>query len=199
MLTNLTPADKGDVMGMLIEYPMQELRKFHKMAQKKIDKLEKGINDLEKTKDIGGFEETFIEFFDFVENDLPVHIEDEEHALFPMLRICLPDENPDNTDAISAMLNDHKDVIAAAEVIRLMKRLIGGEEKNDKEYVDEIIARARSIIDVMNDHFLKEEEVIYKLAEDKLTNEQMDELSKKMEAIRECRRKNGDSVKSCKP
>ena len=61
-----------------------------------------------------------------------------------MTRVYYPEgingngENRDNTDTIADMLNDHKDIHAAIEVIMLMKKLLGGENETNEEYVNEI-------------------------------------------------------------
>ena len=184
---------------MKIEYPIQELERFHKDTTKRMKLLQKAINRLEKDKDIEKFEDVFVDFFNFCENELPIHVEDEEHALFPMLRTRIPiTRGNTGNDGIIDMLNDHKDIYAAIEVIKLMKRLIGGEKNSDDKYLAEIIARTRNIIELMDDHFTKEENVLFKMVGDILTPNQITEIAHKMTKIRECRVDNGEGVKSCK-
>jgi|GEM_PF-4581170 len=182
-----------------VEFPLKELKRFHAAARKEMDNLGKAASMLEKTKNVASFEKRFVKFFGFCENELPIHIDDEEKALFPIMRTFFPEDGEDAGDTIDDVLNDHKDVFAAIEAIKLMKRVLGGEKSRDPKFIADIVARTRNLISAMDEHFLKEETMIFGAVEYGFTPGQMEQLARKMTKNRECRKKYGDSVKSCKP
>lgn len=167
-----------------VKFPFDELRKFHASAVKELDLLGDAVKKLEKTRDMYDFEASFKRFFNFCGKQLPVHVDDEEHALFPMISIYMPDD-AESSESIMELLTDHKDVFAAMEVIKLMKRLIGGEKRADKKFIDEIINRTKYIRNILEEHFDKEDETVYAMAEDAFTGSQVSELADRMSGIRE--------------
>ncbi len=171
---------------MPVKFPFKELRDFHKEARQHIKSLKKAVKELKKCRDVGAFENIYVDFYNFCLRELPLHIEYEEHALFPMMRTYVPEEKDNGYDeTLADILNDHKDVYAAIEVIKLMRRLIGGEMSTEQAYINEIVDRANKIVRVLDDHFSKEEKVIFRIAEDTFDQYKMNELAARMTRIKE--------------
>ena len=188
---------------MEVKFPLKELKDFHKTTRNQMKSLEKAIKQLERTKNLQEFEQSYVNFFNFCEKDLPIHVEDEEKALFPMMRTYFPEDGESPSGETSAVtiddiLNDHKDVFAAIEAIRLMKRMLGGEKNKDPKFIREIVARSKILLAAMEDHFIKEETMLFTVVEEGFSSGQMGQLARKMTKIRQCRKEYGDSVKSCK-
>lgn len=146
--------------------PITLLMGEHKDVLKKLDNLGK-LLDMVKQSD-GSTKEKIKETIDLIENDFNVHsLGNEEKALFPVLETFIPrDEGP-----IAVMLSEHKDIV---ESIRKFK------ENLEKNLTEAYMSIGKYIISLLTEHIYKEDNMLYPIAKMHLTNEQFEEIAKKI-------------------
>jgi len=152
-----------------IEYPIREMRLFHKEALRQLELLGKGLERFRVDGKRDFLTLSMDGFFLFAKNDLAVHIRDEEGAMFPILRRY--------TKLVDKLLGDH-DYIDAS--VKLLETLRGMKKANDSE----IDKKIKEVIQTFRDHIWKEENVIFKVAEERLTEEQISEIAERMALFR---------------
>ncbi len=159
--------------------PIKELNNCHKEVLKQLDELNNSNGDSKK------LEKQFIKFKKFVETSLELHTRDEEHALFPILegKICGHACGSHGTTPIDVMMQDHKNIHAAIDVISTLLSI--SKSVRDKKIVNEIHNRVSFVVNTLRDHIWKEDNVLYPLAEEHLTKEEFKEVHDKMKGFRE--------------
>jgi hemerythrin-like domain-containing protein len=148
------------------------MKDFHKEVQRQLDLLEKSLNGFKKSLRLDDMRLSLDGFFFFVRTDLSLHIMDEEKALFPVLMNSKSLEKD-----IEDIMNDHDYLITSVETLRLLK---GMKRKAYSEIEDKV----SEIIDTLREHVWKEENVVFRFAQDNLTGQQMSEIANKMEIFR---------------
>jgi hemerythrin-like domain-containing protein len=153
--------------------PIREMLDCHKDIVRQLAMLKKALGKFRKDGKIEDMRLSLDGLFLFMKTTLALHTKDEEEALFPFMRV-----GSHLDGEISLILNDHKDVHASIEVLKLLREM--GRESHP-----EIERRVSGIIEMLGEHVRKEENVIYELAREKLTDGQMAEISRRMNAFRD--------------
>ncbi|MEK7288523.1 MAG: hemerythrin domain-containing protein, partial [Elusimicrobiota bacterium] len=145
------------------------LSREHQVALQKLSLFEKALQAF----DCQAIEET-IHFFD---EKLILHRRKEEEVLFPALgRYIGTKEGP-----IACMLEEHRDEKEKIDVIR------NALQENSGLLAKKRIQEAgRYILELLRNHIAKEDNILFPLAEQTLTEEDKKEIQKKMKAIGFC-------------
>jgi len=114
---------------------------------------------------------------DYLEHDLPQHMADEEHELFPRLRVrCRPADNLDRTSALLA--EEHRrDADLSAEIIAGLRRLKAGKRLVDER---DFTRLAATFAESQRRHLAWEEALILSLARRRLKAEDLREIGRAM-------------------
>lgn len=148
--------------------PIETMLEVHRELERQLGLLQKS---LERFKDNGNVDEMRLAldgFFFFVKDDMSKHIEDEEKALFPVMKTAglLNQE-------LEAIIDEHEAVAASVETLGLLKDM-------DSLTYQEIQDEVEDILDTFRGHALKEETLLFKQARENLTEDQMKFVAKKM-------------------
>jgi len=168
--------------------PIKELMDCHQAVLKQLDALEKTGTELENGANPESKEKELKEFLEFTDTSLALHTRDEEQALFPLLepKICGHACGAHGAiTPVEVMMANHKDVHAAFAVIRELMKLSKEGNLEPKEASTEIASQIRFIVDTMRDHIWKEDNVLYRIAKEELSKEDLGRISKKMTGFRE--------------
>lgn len=143
--TDLLKADHQDVLAKL-----QDLRRV-------IDGLDEPDAILSDLKELGSFFET----------EIWTHFAKEEQALFPEIERFLPREK----GPTGQMLREHEDLRKTNE--RFQSGVAGYlEDPGDAQAAAQIQESGRYIIELLGDHIHKEDNVLFKMADMHLSEEQ---------------------------
>lgn len=139
---------------------IEELRSDHEKILAELEKLE---------KDPEGFAKEFLEF---TENFAEPHHQKEEQVLYPaMEKRGVPREG----GPIGVMLMEHEE---KRKHVRELKKAV---EANDKDKIKE---HALAIVSILRDHINKENNILYPMAEQVLTPEELASMAHKCEEIK---------------
>lgn len=112
-----------------------------------------------------------------LEEDLPLHMMDEEHDLFPMLRErCLADDNIDEILSILHEEHEEDEILCASLLPQLVILVDGGMPEN----VDYFCTLARGFARSQRRHLGWENGTVLPLAEKRLTDEDQAALGRSM-------------------
>lgn len=145
---------------------LEELSADHKKILERLEELEKAIkkSKIDKTK--------VKEFLDFTESFAEPHHQKEEKVLFPTLeKKGVPKED----GPIGVMLFEHE--IKRKYIKELEKALQENKDKKIKE-------KGQAISSLLRDHIFKEENILYPLAKDILTQEELLKLGSRCEKLK---------------
>lgn len=147
----------------------------HKIILKVINKLNEESDKIEKGEEIN--KEFFTKAIDFIRNYADkFHHAKEEDILFKEINNC---ENM-HCNPVEQMLNEH-------EISRdLIKNLEEGIKENDKE---KVIENARQYAILLKEHISKEDDILYPMADDALTNESKEQMLKQFKEIEQKKEK----------
>lgn len=161
-----TTTDKSSKTIQLFEHD-------HSHALRKLRRLRQDIKGVREYKTIDVARESIQDFADFLEHALKTHFKQEEVALFPYLKQKMGEAY----GPIDAMIDDHKQIDQAHAT--MMREL-----RKETPDLDELCQAADTILDVLEPHIDKEEEVIQPMALRLLTPEQLKEVDEKAKEIR---------------
>lgn len=105
---------------------------------------------------------------DFLNRELERHLRKEEEGLFPVLEGRIGREGP-----ISAMLHEH-------EELRRLVRLFGEELASEYPHGGELARITRELGDLLSAHILKEDQVLFPLAERSLSPAEAERVRRNM-------------------
>ncbi|MCZ6692075.1 MAG: hemerythrin domain-containing protein [Planctomycetota bacterium] len=146
------------------------LSREHQVILSRLGELEDALKDL----DLAMLEDV-LRFF---EADLPLHRRKEEEILFPVLARHIGAEG----GPISAMLAEHETEKAYLEDLR---RAVN-EVKSGADAGGAVRSSATAILFLLRAHIQKEDEFLFPMAEQFLTDEEKAEVGRAMEAIGTC-------------
>lgn len=138
----------------------------HREADKVFDELETVIDECFMTPDIGeSARQSLARISEFLDKDLAAHIKKEDEGLFPSMARFLPkDSGP-----IAVMMEDHQDIADFGQ------RVKEGAESMTRKSSAEAAARIRdsgmSLIRIFRLHMMKEERILFPIAENLLSSE----------------------------
>lgn len=144
---------------------LEELRADHEEISKELGLLEEAVKD--STIDKKQVEH----FLHFTENFAEPHHKKEEEVLFPELeRKGIPKED----GPIGMMLAEHE---MKREYVKNLEKAAG--DNSD----DEMRKNGLAIVSLLRDHIFKENNILYPMAEEVLSEKDMSELSHKCQEI----------------
>lgn len=144
---------------------LEELKSDHQEILKSFDELEKIVSEAPINQEKIG------EFLEFTKNFSEPHHKKEEEVLFPALeKKGVPNEG----GPIGMMLFEHE-----TKRSYIKKIDDGFKEKNDEK----IILNAKAIISLMREHIDKENNILYPMAEETLTSEELNLLGEECEKL----------------
>ena len=139
---------------------IEELRSDHDKILAELEKLEKDPESFAK------------EFLEFTESFAEPHHHKEEEVLFPaMEEKGIPKED----GPIGVMLMEHE---LKREHVKELRKAVEGDEK------DKIKEHALAIVSLLRDHINKENNILYPMAEQVLTQEELAAMAHKCEEIK---------------
>ncbi|MFQ6000692.1 MAG: hemerythrin domain-containing protein [Anaerolineae bacterium] len=102
----------------------------------------------------------------FINNEVRAHNEKEEELLFPELEKVLPPKGP-----TFVMREEHRRLWEVLEKVEgTLERLEGDK---DGAVIDELVASAQFVVQLLSEHINKENSVLFPMARQLLTPEQM--------------------------
>ncbi|TDA68724.1 MAG: hypothetical protein D9V47_08250 [Clostridia bacterium] len=147
-------------MGLL-----ETLTQDHQEVLALLDRVAEGIRALEGGRDLaeaGGSLEEFVSTWD---RAIDNHFRQEEEALFPVLGHVIGT----HAGPIAVMLHEH--TLLRQAVGRLREALAGGGQD-----LQGLLEPAKTIVDVLTEHIYKEDRVLFPMAEENLSEEQLAEV-----------------------
>ena len=146
------------------------LSREHQVVLGKLRQLEDALSEL----DLKVLEEVLR----FMEGDLPLHRKKEEEVLFPALGRHIGTE----TGPIAVMLQEHEAELNHLRDLRAaVDDLKGGGDAGNR-----VRGSARAILELLRAHIRKEDEILFPMAEQRLTPEEHAEVARSMAAIGYC-------------
>ena len=107
----------------------------------------------------------------FINKEVRAHNEKEEELLFPELEKVLPPQGP-----TFVMREEHRQLWEVLEKVEdTLERL-----ERDREAIDELVASAQFVVQLLSEHINKENSVLYPMAKQLLAPEQMAAIAQKM-------------------
>jgi hemerythrin-like domain-containing protein len=152
--------------------PMEEMIKCHEEILGHLDRLEQALGKFRKDGNGEDLRLTLEVFLLFLKTTLRLHRKDEEEALFPCLR-----ETDFPGGEIERLIEDHDKLRATEDFIHLIKDI-------KKEDTGEIDKRLGESIRNLRDHIGREEEVLFRIAREKLSDGQMSGIAERMRSFR---------------
>lgn len=155
-----------------VEDPIKEMKEFHKELLRQLDMLEKALEKFRKDGKTDYMRLSLDGFIFFAKKDLRLHIKDEEKALFPVMI-----KNKYLESDIREIVNDHDYLNVSIDALKLIRNM-------EKKTRPEIEKKVREITDTLRTHVHKEEEVVFKLAQGRLTDKQLSRVTNMMNKLR---------------
>jgi hemerythrin-like domain-containing protein len=151
------------------EDPVQFLRAAHVVVTKELNLLSRLLDDAESQ----GLDHSFrlssewMEIFHFFTVSVIQHEDDEEQALFPIVRERVPNLGFQLPDApIHFLTKGHKLLEQrVADLVQVWKEFQSGRAVDSQSFV----ASGRELISLYKDHISTEEQAVYKVANEVLT------------------------------
>jgi hemerythrin-like domain-containing protein len=160
--------------GMRVKDPILHLRQEHDHALAALDRLERGAVNLGSAADALQIIQDALQFVDF---EMRRHNEREEKVLFPRLG--------DKKGPIEAMLQEHRDLWETldrlqGDVHAAIEHPLGGGP-----YYDVIRKESLGIVSLLREHIDKENQVLFRVADEFLSPEVKAEMAGEMERLLE--------------
>jgi len=151
--------------------PTEQLKEEHRVIEKVLSALDEFATALHEGRDVSA--ESLEKAADFFSNfaDKCHHSKEERH-LFPLLEQSgIPKEG----GPLGVMLSEHDQ---ARGFVRGMREAIERYAAGDRAAASDIVKNARGYIDLLHHHILKEDNVLYRMAEDMLSKEDQENLER---------------------
>ncbi|MBK6522188.1 MAG: hemerythrin domain-containing protein [Sphingobacteriaceae bacterium] len=167
---------------------LQELMKEHKVAVEKIEAFENALVEYKTSGYVlnPSINSTLSEFFKFYDNNLLVHNEKEDKALFPILNAKLLEsgehsigENPKT--AIDVMEDDHVKFIQLGTLcFNLFGLATRIKDPQSRMFIcDTAYDTSREFTELLRLHIYREDYTLFPLAHKLISAEEFEEISKK--------------------
>ncbi len=145
----------------------------HSHALRKLRRLRQDIRGVKEYGTLDVAYESIQQFVDFLAEVIAVHFRQEEVALFPVMKQKLGEAY----GPVDAMLDDHKQIVEA-------HGKMAAELKKEHPDMHELVATAEVILDVLEPHIDKEDEVIQPLALRLLSQDELKQVDLKAREVR---------------
>jgi len=168
--------------------PIELLMSEHRTIEMVLDCLEAMCDEARRTKSLDGVRAAAAT--DFIRNyaDRIHHAKEEKRLFVAMERLGFgPDEGP-----IAVMLSDHNE--GRAHVGQMIASITGAAD-GDEAALRNFIGNAEAFIDLLRSHIYKEDNILYPMAIDMLSQAEIDALE---EEFRKADAETGDSDKYLK-
>ncbi len=156
--------------------PTEELKHEHRVIERMLGVVSKACDRLEEGKEVDPA--LFVGAADFFKNFADkCHHSKEEKLLFARLQ-----ERGMSGEAgpIAVMLHEHEDGRAhVRKIAELSEKKLTGKAK------DELIEHARGYVDLLSQHIQKEDNILYPMGDQILTEQDQEELEKGFEDVEE--------------
>ena len=175
--------------------PIEHLLQEHRDIMSQVADLRRAVTDLSARGEAALPEAlpVFRRIGRMMETQLAQHARKEDEALFPALEAIIGAE--DGPTAV--MRQEHKSIHGRGELLRRTLHelnevehpliVAGGETMRSLTAsggtADSLRANAQEIIELLDMHFVKEEQILFPMAQNMLDEGQMEEIGKQMEAI----------------
>ncbi len=175
--------------------PIEHLLSEHRDIMSQVADLRQAISDLSARGEaaLPGALPVFRHIGRMMETQLALHARKEDETLFPALEAIIGSED----GPTAAMRREHKSIHSQGELLRRTlyelnevehPLIVAGAEKMRSltaggGTADSLLANAQEIIELLDMHFLKEEQILFPMAQNILDGAQMEEIGKQMEAI----------------
>jgi len=149
--------------------PTKKLMAEHEAIELMLDVLDKMSNKFDSGKIVDANDpENIVDFIKIFADKC--HHGKEENLLFPALeKTGIPKES----GPIGVMLSDHQE---GRGYVRKMAEAVAGIKEGNKKEVKNFAKNARNYIQLLRGHIEKENNILYPLADDRLTPKQQEEL-----------------------
>jgi len=152
----------------------------HRAVENVLKELEGLIDDfLTNTEVPDAAKQALGNISDYLARDLLLHIQKEDHGLFPVLERYLPREQ----GPIAVMLHEHQEITQAHLDLRKGVAELEQHPSTGGSAAAQIRDYGRWLIQELRSHLFKEENVLFPFAEARLSEEEDEEVVKKFEAI----------------
>jgi hemerythrin-like domain-containing protein len=158
-------------MPIHVDHPIKLLRREHDEALAVLDRLEIAVHDLAAPGALAAVKEAIA----FLDEDLRAHNEREEETLFPALERYLPSQGP-----TAVMRFEHRE----------LWNLLGDLEsamRNTPLSSPVIFQRGMAAADLLRRHIAKENGILFPMAEQLLSPDEMSVIARQMESLMEAR------------
>lgn len=182
----------------MIRDPFKKLRQCHDNILERLSSFHTVLVDLE-TDGISAFprqEENLRKTIEFVDTIVEIHIRDEEEGLFPLLdpklqpRVQRPHSQRTPVKAIEEQHRKGDEIIQRLRFLnsKLRKDL---NQSGAEILLEEFVKKGRALIDFYREHIRGENEVVFPLAQQLLTEEEKAKVAEVMNGNRESSRTSG--------
>ncbi|MGQ9630474.1 MAG: hemerythrin domain-containing protein [bacterium] len=157
----------------------ERIRRHHGGISKKIDSLAKTLEEL-RGDDVEGKRKTIEEFVDFLTKELKSHAVGEERYLYPAVEPLVKKHGR----ATATMEIDHEAIVKyIADFERDAGKLLKSKGAERERALASLKRTAHFIEAVLPLHLEKEERVYLALADDHLTQNEVDDVVEKMHSV----------------
>ncbi len=156
----------------------QQLIDEHECIKSMLSIIEKIVNDIEKGKELNiGHFDSILDFIQgFADKN---HHHKEEDILFPaMVKQGVPNEG----GPIAVMLHEHQ---SGRNYVKGMNDAFDAYKNGDKTAVSEIISNALNYVQLLRNHIEKENNILFKMAEKVLNEEEQQKIFDAFEKVEE--------------
>ncbi len=152
----------------------------HRAVEKALDQLEGLIDDFLTSAEVpDAAKQSLGEISDSLAKDLLLHIQKEDHGLFPVLERYLPR----NQGPIAVMLYEHQDI---SQVFQGLQQGVGELDQHPSAggpAAAKIRDDGRRLIQELRSHLFKEERVLFPFAETHLSEKEDQEIVAKFRVL----------------
>jgi hypothetical protein len=154
--------------------PIQKLENDHRIALEKLKILSQSVLELKHKGFSNDVISTISDVVNFITTEVKAHNDQEEQFLFPALEKRLPPDGP-----TYVMRNEHVHLKDAYERLSgSLKKLM--ENFNDREAMDILVDTTIFIVSFLTNHINKENHVLFPMARNILTKDEIEEIAKQM-------------------
>lgn len=152
---------------------IQTLRHQHEEGLGKLNELEDAVVNLEdkglNSEDVSSVRSAV----SFINTEIRQHNQREEDVLFPELEKHIPQQGP-----TSVMRSEHRELWNKLDELEAnIKTIESAGGKNDNSVLETLLGTARDIISLLRNHIAKENNVLFPLALNILSQDQIDRIN----------------------
>lgn len=158
--------------------PFEVLRAEHRAALEQLDRLSTAIAELDQLEP--GLSDEAREILEstlaFFHRDLALHLSKEEEVLFPAIEPVLTRAGP-----IAVMESEHADLRKNIQHLdELISSLVKAGPSPDKLFAFQTVMASRSLIERLTLHIHKEDEILFRLADEALDATEKERMAGQM-------------------